>query len=800
MSLFKTNLKVTWRRLKSNWGSSLLNVFGLMLGVLCSIIIFLTLQYEFSFDQHHDNHREIYRVTNNYYYPTFTMHTGHTPDIMGEALKNDFPEFKQVVSIHSSFNHNISVGNQIFEADLLYCDPAFIQTFSFYNQPSQWLIGDPNDILKETNKTILTQSLAENLFGEIDAAIGKIITLENEAEVEVAGIVKDPPKNTSYPFEQLVSYATFDRFTQKTFSSVSSTTTFVQIPAAVNVKDLRPAIDQFNKKYMEAAWGEDFVSMDLQALSAIHFDERFASNNYTTNKTYLWILGLIGLFMILIACINFVNLATAKAMSRSKEIGMRKILGSSEKSIVSQFISESFVLALTSIYLGFMLARLSFPYFSQLTQLNIGNDFSLTSDLVLFIIGLLFFITLAIGLYPALVLSKFQPLEVVQQKNAFAPIKGLTLRRSLIAFQLTVSQIMVIAVIVIGYQLDFFQSKDLGFEKESVLVVDIHGDESSQKMSVFKNQIQQLPFVKQAALSSGVPMSGHHNSTALTSVDSEIKERFNVFFIYADNDYTDAMSFELLAGKSSVIDIQEDTIQGFVVNETLVNRLAFGSAEAAIGKRISVRGYEAKIIGVVKDFHTMSLHEKIRPVALIYGIDDFSTLGIKYQSNDIGDALAQIETAWQSVFPNKNFDYFFQDQQMGEMYDNEIRFSKIIKAFTLICILIACIGLIGLSAFSSVKRFKEIGIRKVLGASIPNILFLMTKEFAWLIVISFFISIPFAYYLISAWLEDFAYHINMEWWMIAVAGGLVLLLTLLTISLQSLKAACINPINSLRGD
>lgn len=798
LDMFKNNLKITLRNFWNNWGSNLLNVLGLTLGVLVAIIIFLTIKYEISFDTFHKNESEIYRVTNNYYYPTFTMYVGNTPDPMAAALRTDFPTFKSVFPIRSSNNYPISVEKQIFESDIIYCGPDFIQAFDYYNDPARWVIGNPNDILKEADQTILTQSLAKKLFGTTEAAIGKTILLANDTPIEVAGIIQDPPTNTNYPFEQLVSYRTFARFASDSFGGVSSTTTFVQLPPAVTVENLRPALERFNEKYMEAAWGEDFVSMDLQPLSNIHFDERFGSDNYSTNKTYLWALGLIGLFIILIACINFVNLATAKAITRSKEIGMRKILGGSKSSIIAQFMTESFLLAFIALCIGTMLAQVSFPYFSELTNLNIGNDFYYSPDLILFILGLLLFIVLAMGLYPAIVLSKFQPLEVFQQKKTTATIKGLTIRKALIVFQLSTSQILVIAAIVISYQLQFFQSKDLGFEKESVLVVNINGSEPIEKKLAFKNKVQQFPFVKQSTLSSTVPMAGHNSSTGLTSQDSEIKERFNVEYIYADNDYVEAMNFETLAGKTTVTEIEQDTVRGFVVNETLIKRLAFDTPAEAIGKRINVHGYDARIIGIVKDFHTISLHENIKPIAIIYGIKNYYNLSVKYQTDNIRTSIAQLETSWKNVFPDKNFDYFFLDEQMENIYGNEIRFSKIINAFTIISIFIACLGLIGLSAFTSISRFKEIGIRKVLGATVSNILFLISKEFIALASISFMIGSPIAYYLLSSWLEGFAYQISLEWWMIVIAGVLTLLLTILTVGLQSVKAATINPIVSLR--
>jgi len=327
--------------------------------------------------------------------------------------------------------------------------------------------------------------------------------------------------------------------------------------------------------------------------------------------------------------------------------------------------------------------------------------------------------------------------------------------------------------------------------------VNMDGEESFERKLAFKNKIQQFPFVQKTSLTSSIPMTGHHHSTGLTSNDSEIKDRFNVEYIFADNDYVEAMEMKLLAGKSTITNLAQDTIRGFVVNETLIKRLAFGAPEAAIGKRIMVNNSEAQIIGVVKDFHTLSLHETIKPVAIAYGMKRYSDLGIRYKTDQLSTSIAQVESAWKTVFPNKNFDYYFQDEQMGQMYENETRFSTLIKVFTFFSLFIACIGLIGLSSFTSVKRFKEIGIRKVLGASIPNILFLLSKEFILLTILGFVISLPIAYYLISLWLEGFAYRIQMEWWMVAVTVILTLLLTIITVGMQSMKTALVNPIKAI---
>lgn len=798
LTMFSINLKISLRNLKNNVGSNVLNVIGLMLGVFGAVIIFLTLRYESSFDAFHQNNSEIYRVTNNYYYPTFTMHTGRTPDPMAEALRNDFPAFERVAAIHNSYHHDVTVGDEVYEVDILYCSPIFIEMFDYYNNPDHWIMGNPHDALGLVNKTVLTQTTAERLFGTMEAAMGSTIVLRDETPVEVSAIIQDPPPNTSYPFEQLVSAPTFAALFRPMFGGVSGTTTFVQVPSSVRIEQLRPDLDRFNEKYMEPEWGEDFVSMDLQPLSEIHFDDRFGSNNYTAGKPYLWTLGLIGLFMILIACINFVNLATAKAVNRSREIGMRKILGSSRQNIVIQFMSESFILAFVALGMGLLLAQFTFPYFSELTNLNIGNEFSYTGELLLFLGVLLVGITLIMGLYPALLLSNFKPLEVIRQKRVPSLLKGLNLRRGLVALQLCTTQVLLIGAIVITYQLQLFQQKELGFNEESMLVINVHGDQPIEKKLTLKQLIRQLPFVQQTSLSSSIPMSGHHSTTGLTSKDSELKDRFNVEYVYADNDYAEAMNFELLAGTAGITPTEEDTARGFVVNETLINRLDFGSPANAVGKNINVHGYEARIIGVVRDFHTLSLHEEIKPVAMIYGIRDYRDLAVRYQTEDVRGAIAQLEASWKEVFPDKNFDYYFQDERMERMYENEERFSKIIKAFTIITIMIACLGLIGLATFSAVRRFKEIGIRKVLGASIANILYLMSKEFIVLVLIGFFVSLPIAYFMVSAWLEDFAYHVDMEWWMAAMAGLFALLLTLLTVGFQSIQAARVNPIKSIR--
>lgn len=798
LDMLSNHFKISLRHLSKDIGGNLLNITGLMLGVVCCIIIFLTIKYETSFDSFHENNKALYRVTNNYYYPTFTMYVGQTPNPMAEALKTDFPDFQKVFAISTNYDHPITVAEELYTSDILYADEKFIEGFDYYDDPKQWIIGNPKDVLAKINTTVLTQSLAEKIFGSSREAIGKIMTLSNEIKIEVGGVIKDPPSNTNFPFEQLVSRLTYEGFAGSHFGNVSITNTFVQIPEAVDINQLRPALDAFNKKYMEAVWGEDFVSMDLQPLAEIHLDERFSSDTYTTNKNYLWTLGFIGLLIIVIACINFVNLATAKGVKRSLEIGMRKILGGSKQHILGQFMSESFLLAIVAIGLGLLLAQYSFPYFSELTNLNIGNDFVYSPILILFILGLLVFICLSMGLYPALLFSKFQPLQVIRGKLTTSPAKGLSLRRGLIAFQLVISQVLIIAAIVIGSQLDYFQDADLGFEKESLMVVKVLGNIPVEKRLALKQKFEQLSFVEETTLSSHIPMSAGHGSTGLTSQDSEIKDRFNVQYIYADNDFLDAMDIELLVGKAAISPITEDTVRAYVVNETLISRLAWDTPEQALGKRITVNGTEARIIGVAKDFHTQSLHREIKPIAIAYGFRDYPYLGVKYKTDGLQAAVGQMEETWKSMFPDRNFDYFFQDEQMENMYESEVRFSKIIKAFTLISIIIACFGLIGLSAFSSVRRFKEIGVRKVLGASVPSILFLISKEFIVIMLISFVLSYPIAHYLTGAWLQEFAYSIDLSWWMFAKACLITTILTLVTVSFQSIKAALINPVESLR--
>jgi len=627
--------------------------------------------------------------------------------------------------------------------------------------------------------------------------------LRSQREVQVAAIIKDIPQSTNFPFELLVSLETIREGIGDSFGGVGGTVTFVQIPKVVPIKSLAPALNAFNEKYMEAAWKKDFVSMYLQPLNAVHFDERFSGRSYSyrSSKPFLWTLSLIGLFMILIACVNFVNLATAKAINKSKEIGMRKILGGSRMHIVKQFMSESFLLALFSLVVGIGLANIGFTWFSDLTRLNVGNDFAFSSDLVLFLLGLLVFITLAIGLYPSLVLSRFKPLAVIRRSFQKTTTGKFNVRQALITFQLTTAQALVIGALIITCQIQYFQNKDLGFNKEAVLGINFYRDQDVDQKQTLKNKIQQLAFVEELSLTSSIPMTGNISSTSLDSKESEVKERFSVEYVHADNDYVKTMDMQLLAGRAEIAETDVDTlVRGFVVNETLIDRLAFGTPAEAIGKQINIHGYEATIIGVVKDYHTKSLHDEIKPVGICYGIRDFAQLGIRYQTNDMQSAISQLEEAWASVFPDRNFDFYFQDESLGEMYETEAAFSQMIQLFTLIAILIACIGLISLSAYSSNRRFKEIGVRKVLGASVSDILLLMSKEFFVLTLISFLISIPIALYFTADWLNSFAYSVEVQWWMLAIGGVLALIVTLVTVGFQSIKAAMVNPVQSLRSE
>lgn len=799
LMMVKNNFKVAFRNIRNDGSYNVLNILGLSLGVLAAIIIFLTVKYETTFDEMHANAEELYRVTNNYYYPTFTMHVGTTPDPMAEALATDFPAFTRSFSLIPSLDRQVTVNQEKISSDLLYCGPEFIEAFDFYNSSDWWITGDPKDVLREVNKTVLTESLAETIFGSVDQAMGKMLELPNEIEVEVGGVVRDAPANTNFPFDQLISRLTIEDFHRPTFGGVASTMTFVQLPNAVDPESLRPQLDQFNEKYMEAAWGEDFVSTDLQPLSDIHFDERFGSPNYTTSRSNLWALGLIGLFILLIACINFVNLATAKVIRRSKEIGMRKILGSSRAGIVGQFMTEASLLAVLSIVAGLGLAKIIFPKFSSVTNLNIGNDFYLDGELILFCLGLILFLSIAMGLYPASVLANFKPLQIFRShsKSMGAPAP---LRRGLVGFQLVASQVLIIGAIAATCQLRYFQNADLGFDQESVLVLKINGNESNESKLALKQQCEALTEITGATLTSSIPITGNHSTGGVQSVDSELQERFNVEYVYADNDYVSTMNLNLLAGRSEIALLDRDTAQSFIVNKTLIDRLQFDSPEGAIGKRINVNGMHANIMGVVEDYHTLSMHEAIRPVAIVYGIQDYNSLGLKFRADQLHQVVARAEEAWERVFPDKTFNYYFMDDEMATLYQGEERFSKIITAFTLIAIIIACLGLIGLSAFSAVNRFREIGIRKVLGATTQQILLLMSKEFVVVCLISFLIAAPLAFYFISRWLEGFAYPISIEWWMFAGAGLSAVTITVLTVGLHSMKAALSNPISAIKVD
>ena len=769
---------------------SLINILGLALGIASCLIIFLVVKNELGYDGFHKKANRVYRVTLNAidFNPSVSM-------AIAPAMRNDFPELEHVSQVLYQQSGTMKIGNtRYIENGFAYADDQFTDIFDY-----QWLAGNPKTALADPNTIVLTESLAKKYFNGRDV-MGKVINLDNQFDLKVTGLIKDVPGNTHLPFNFLVSFETIKKNLGGALTEFYWITggafTYIVIPENYSVQQVQKRIPAF----IEKNWGKEIAKgarLPLQPLRDIHFDGRYLNNTIspTTSKETYWALTAVAVFIIVIACINFINLATAQAIRRAKEVGVRKVLGSNRSQLVWQFLGEAALLVFIAIVLAALATRLFLPQVTKWLDMKIGVD-QLTS---LPVMGLLAAITIVVillaGLYPSFIQSAFNPVESLKSKgNNFS--KGLTLRKSLVVVQFAISQILIAGTLVVAFQMDFFQNRDLGFNKEATISF-WAPDES--KREVMAQQLMADPGVKEFSFSSGAPVLnnsfGPFISEELGVTKDDVTE-----LKFIDEKYMDMFGLKMLAGNKIQKENrnESDTIYNMVVNETLIHKLGIQDPQQAIGKHITVNGRYSTITGVVQDFQSESKHKKIRACVLIYQPDNFYMTSVRLQPGAMTRTISNIEKMWLPFFPNDLFQYEFLDDRIAGFYKQEQKTYTAFRLFAIIAILIGCLGLYGLVTFAAAQRTKEVGIRKVLGASILNIVSLFGKEFVVLIVIAFLIAAPVAYFVMHNWLENFAYKINIGVNIFLVAIGVSFLIAAMTIAYQAIRAAVANPVKSLR--
>ncbi|MES2732953.1 MAG: ABC transporter permease [Bacteroidota bacterium] len=797
--MFLNHLKIALRSLIRHKSYTVINVLGLSLGISCGLLIFLLVKFHLSFDTYHAKADRICRIVTELHFDE----VGHTPGVpnpMANALKTDFPQLEKVAMIKSFDSELISVlgeGNsatkKFQEEDVIsFAEPDFFKILDF-----TWLKGNPTTALSEPNTVVLTRKYATKYFGSANP-IGKVIRLNNRADFKVTGILDDIAPNTHYRCQVYCSYPTLKTYLSdadgpgldKWGGINSSTHCLLVLPVAYSKDQLTKLLPAFSTKYLQPEEAKSFRFW-LQPLSDIHFNDDY---NGTINKPLLLSLALVGLFLIVTACINFVNLATAKALKRSKEVGVRKVLGSTQTQLFRQFMTETGLITVLSVLLAIGVAQLALPYLNGWLKLDLRLQPFSDWQLLLFLPLLTLVVILLSGSYPALILSGFKPVMALKGKVSSQQIGGISLRRGLIILQFSISLLLIIGTIVVTSQTEYAKNADWGFNKEAIVTMPIPLPEVN-KLQTLRNRMIGVPGVEKISMNYRAPASNSNNTSSFVFDTRTKEEVIQINTKPADDQYLETFGLKLVAGRNI---IQSDTIREFLVNETFLKKLHLASPNEAIGKNLRLWGVTAPIVGVIKDFHLYSFRGEIPVTCVMSSAEAYSNCSVKINLAHASETIKALEKIWNNTYPDNVFEYKFLDEHIAEFYAMDEVMLKLIRSFSFIAIFISCLGLYGLVSFMAETRIKEIGIRKVLGATVSNIILLFSKEFAQLILIAFVIAAPIAWWVMNQWLQDFEYRIAMEPWIFVIAMGSTLLVAALTVGYQSIKAATANPVKSLR--
>ncbi len=787
--MLKNYLLIALRNIRRNFTYTFLNVFGLSLGIASCLLIFLLVRNELSYDSFHKKADRTYRVTMNAldFNPSVSMVVTHN-------LRTAFPELENVSQFWFQEEGLVKVGDSRYmEKAFAFGDDQFMKIFDY-----DWLAGDPQTALSAPNSVVLTESVAHKYFGDREA-MGQVINMQNEVDLKVTGLIRDLPGNTHLPFDFIISFETLRTkldVANRHFYNINGGYTYIVLPKNYSAASFQKKMPAF----VENRWGKDIAKeakLILQPLKDIHFDQRYLHSSFspTTSRETYYVLAAVAFLIIIIACINFINLATAQAIRRAREVGVRKVLGARRGQLIAQFLSETGVLVLVSVIIGVLAAYFFLPQVNIWLSVKINSN-QLGDLSVLTLIGILIIVlVLMAGLYPAFIQSAFAPIKTL---NGTSPVsvKGLGLRKTLVVIQFAISQVLIIGTLVVALQMDYFKNQDLGFDKKAVINFRLF---DGSKLEVFNKILSEMPSVSDVSFSSGAPV--FNNSFAPFSSDELGVAKDDVTEVkYIDERYMDMFRLKLLAGQKIKKLSKGDTLVNVVVNEALIHKLGIEDPQQAIGKHIKQSGRYSTIMGVVRDFQSESKHKLRRPCVLVYEPRGFYMASVRLQSTQMPQSIARIEKEWSALFPDRLFEYEFVDDHIAGLYKQEEKVYTAFKLFSSIAILIGCLGLYGLIAFAAAQRTKEVGIRKVLGASIMNIVSLFAKESAILILVAFVIAAPVAYYVMHSWLENFAYQVSFGIKVFLVAIATSFTIAAITIAYQAGKAALANPVRSLRSE
>jgi len=801
--MLKNYFKIAFRTLLKNKGFTAINVLGLALGLAACLLIVFYVVDELSYDRYNTKAARIYRVNEDLKLGDNKVQYAVAMPPLAETLKRDFPDVENAVRIKRA-SLTVKKGNEnVIENNVVFADPSLFDVFTL-----PLIHGDKASVLKEPNSVVISASVAMKYFNRTNV-VGQDLIVPDFATLKITGIINDMPEQSHFKAEFFMAMTSWpDSHSDEWLRSDYNT--YVLLRKGADYKELEAQFPQLLRKYsgaqMQKGIGMDiddfekkgsYFRLNLMPLTAIHLHSNMTGElGMNSTVQYVYIFSLIALFILIIACVNFMNLSTARSSNRAREVGVRKVLGSTRKYLVAQFLLESIMVTFIATVIALVIAGAVLPAFNNLS----GKDILITNLTWLIPVSIAGILStgFAAGIYPAFFLSAFQPVDVLKGKVSTG-FKGSGLRSFLVVFQFSISIFLIIGTLAIYKQLNYIQSRDLGFNRNQVIVLQ-NIFELRNHAKIFKQEIKELPGVVNATLTGFLPTSGNRSTSIFRK--GATKDPKNTIFPQTwsvDEDYVQTLGMKMAMGRSFSNQLATDS-NALIINETAARFLGFTNPLNKILYRESGSSGYLKpytIIGVIKDFNFSSLRENITPVVMVLNRDN-GGLAIRVQSENLPALLTQIESKWKALAPAGHFQYSFMDADFDAVYRTEQRMGKIFIIFTTLAIFIACLGLLGLSAYAAEQRIKEIGIRKVLGASIQSITTMLSRDFIKLVFLAIFIASPIAWYAIHQWLQDFAYRINIEWWMFAVAGAGAIFIALLTISFQAIKAALANPVKSLR--
>ena len=798
--MFKNYFKIAWRNLWRNKVFSAINILGLSTGLACCILMFLFIQNELGYDKFHKHSKNIYRITSEAEGPSGKMNLAVTPAPWAPLMKKDYAEIRNYTRLLKAEKTDVGQPGQqhFYESDLIYADSTFLDVFTVELEK-----GDPKIALDQPNSIILTSETAKKYFGDADP-VGKTLEVNSfmgPVEVQVTAIAKKLPPNSHFKFNTIVSLQTLGDLSN--FWAYHMFQSYIILNDNASAGDLEKKFTGFVNKYIvNNPQADGMHVIRLQPLTSIHLHSNMTGElGANGDIRYIYIFAGIALFILLIACFNFTNLSTARSLTRAKEVGLRKVVGADRRQLFTQFLGETTLFAIISLLIGIAIASLALPVFNRLSERTLSIDFTKNYALIIVLILLVLVVGLLAGLYPSTVLSAFKPIEVLKGKFIRGS-KGVSFRKLLVTLQFVVSIVLIASTILVTRQLKFLQNKKLGFEKENVVVLSLPKDMDSVRVASFKASLLKEPSVVSVAGSSSVP-GVNIPVNQVNDGNIDLSKAYSMQMLFTDQDFVTTMKMKLLAGRSFAADQPTDKTEGFIINEEAVTKMGWKDPAQAIGKTIQwvrpgVVLKRGRVLGVVENFNISPLKSAVQPLVMHHSLLRMQYLYVRFNQNKAGTITGIIEDKFKEFYAKQSFEYSFLDDNLNAMYNNERRLGTVFSYFSFLAILIACLGVLGLSLYSIQQHIREIGIRKVLGAGVLSITGKLMKEFVKPVIVAAIIATPLAWFAMNKWLEDFAYRTTVDWWIFIVAGLLSLLIAVLTVSIQIIKAALANPVKSLR--